>query len=350
MGLFSSTPMTRVKLTSGKFTRQHTNTKKGSRRAAFFSGMLSFTLLFTISGCQSLSQGLGQHIASQLASPDMDVPFFAQEKYQCGPAALASVLNFAGVATTPEQLVDEVWLPKRHGSLAMELSAAARARGFLVYPVSSETALFSELDAGHPVLIQQNLLFNWLPQWHFAVVVGYADNGNTLYLHSGQEKKKAVDLDWFENHWRKANRVGFAVIPKNQLPAQSTALELASAINDLSHSSQQPGTEYWRLAAKRYPESPIILFGFANALAQQSQFTNAVGQYQRATTIKSDFHAAWNNLADTYKQLHCKEKAQYAVHVALSFSPNNELYLATQQEIAALNGEAQCLLHSSSGN
>ncbi|MDF1781786.1 MAG: PA2778 family cysteine peptidase [Alcanivoracaceae bacterium] len=311
---------------------------------------MNITLLLALSGCQSLSQRPHQAGATQSASADMDVPFFAQEKYQCGPAALASVLSYAGVAITPEQLVDEVWLPKRHGSLAMELSAAARARGMLVYPVNTEAALFAELDAGHPVLIQQNLLFNWLPQWHFAVVVGYADSGDTLYLHSGREKKKTVDLPWFENHWRKADRVGFAVIPANQLPAHSTALTLATAIDDLSHSSQQPATEYWQLAANRYPHSAIILFGYGNALSRQANFINASTQYQSATKIKHDFHEAWNNLADTYKQLQCKEKALQAIHVALSLSPNNDLYLATQREINALDNEQKCLADDPSHN
>ena len=345
MGLYLSILVLRVKNTSEALTQQHSNTKKGSRRVALFSRALNIALLLSMSGCQSLSQHLDTHSATQSASAYMNVPFFAQEKYQCGPAALASVLNYAGASTTPEELADEVWLPKRRGSLAMELSAAARARGFLVYPVNTEAALFAELDAGHPVLIQQNLLFNWLPQWHFAVVVGYADDGNTLYLHSGQEQKKAVDLAWFENHWHKADHLGFAVIPTNQLPAQSTALVLASAIEDLSHSSRQPATAYWKLAAMRHPDSPVVLFGYGNALSQQSDFANAHAQYQRVTTIKRDFHAAWNNLAYTYKQMHCKKEAQAAIQIALSYSPKNDLYLATQHEISALNGELKCSLN-----
>ena len=34
-------------------------------------------------------------------------PFFPQEEYQCGPAALATVLNAAGVAVAPDDLVDQ---------------------------------------------------------------------------------------------------------------------------------------------------------------------------------------------------------------------------------------------------
>ena len=153
----------------------------------------------------------------------LPVPFYAQQKYQCGPAALASMLGYAGIAISPDALVDEVWLPERQGSLGMELVAAARARGLLVYPVNTEQHLLAELDAGHPVLIQQNLLFNWWPQWHFAVVVGEADRGALLYLHSGNREAMKVDRKWFDNHWRKADRSGYVMLPDGQLPAQTDA-------------------------------------------------------------------------------------------------------------------------------
>lgn len=37
-----------------------------------------------------------------------EVPFFPQEAYQCGPAALATMLGQRGLALTPGQLKDEV--------------------------------------------------------------------------------------------------------------------------------------------------------------------------------------------------------------------------------------------------
>ena len=45
------------------------------------------------------------------------VPFFPQEDYECGPAALAMVANAAGVKVSPETLVNHFYLPGRQGSL-----------------------------------------------------------------------------------------------------------------------------------------------------------------------------------------------------------------------------------------
>ena len=83
-------------------------------------------------------------------------PFFPQEEYQCGPAALATVLNVAGVAAAPDDLVDQVYLPKQHGSLQIELLAATRRADRIPYRFEPTlVALRAELDAGRPVLVLQ---------------------------------------------------------------------------------------------------------------------------------------------------------------------------------------------------
>jgi hypothetical protein len=53
-----------------------------------------------------------------------DTPFFPQREYQCGPAALATVLAASEVSVTADALVPEVFLPGRQGSLQSELLAA----------------------------------------------------------------------------------------------------------------------------------------------------------------------------------------------------------------------------------
>ena len=47
------------------------------------------------------------------------VPFFPQDDYQCGPAALATSMASFNVNVTPEQLVSQVYLPARQGSLQL---------------------------------------------------------------------------------------------------------------------------------------------------------------------------------------------------------------------------------------
>src|SRR3569623_1363896 len=118
------------------------------------------------------------------------VPFFPQERYQCGPAALATVLAWSGAAVTADQLVPQVYLPARQGSLQPELLAAARRYQRLPYVLEPDlAALLREVGAGHPVLVLQNLGLSWAPRWHNAVVVGYDLARDEVVLRSGAGRR-----------------------------------------------------------------------------------------------------------------------------------------------------------------
>ena len=135
-----------------------------------------FMALLLLSGCATQLQATklmdspppGLSTAVELRQ----VPFFPQERYQCGPAALATVLNWSGVTITPEQLVDEVYLPQRHGSLQVELMAATRRHQRLPYILEPDLqAMLDEVRGGHPVLVLLNLGLSWYPVWHYVVVM-----------------------------------------------------------------------------------------------------------------------------------------------------------------------------------
>src|SRR5207237_7460971 len=88
--------------------------RRKTQNARFAAGV--FVLAAVLGGCSSLmpqTAGLRESLAPQLHERVelKDVPFFAQDEYQCGPAALATVLANAGLKLTPEQLVPEVYLP-----------------------------------------------------------------------------------------------------------------------------------------------------------------------------------------------------------------------------------------------
>src|SRR5262252_3075355 len=94
--------------------------------AAFIQGCASWT-----PETKSLAQNRPAGIAG--ARELTEVPFFAQSQYQCGPASLAMVMTAAGVKVTPEELVPEVYLPERKGSLQVEMLAAPRRHGLVTY-------------------------------------------------------------------------------------------------------------------------------------------------------------------------------------------------------------------------
>ena len=159
-----------------------------------FLASIIFIALALLTGCAS-----GPQTRELLASPSdlplqaeiTEAPFFPQEQYQCGPAALATTLKHSGVDIQASKLVDEIYLPSRRGSLQLEILASARRHSRLPYRIARNLhSLFREVAAGNPVLVLQNLGLSFAPQWHYAVVVGFDLNKEEVILRSGTVQGK----------------------------------------------------------------------------------------------------------------------------------------------------------------
>ena len=121
-----------------------------------------------------------------------DVPFFPQTEYQCGPAALATILAHEGVPVDADGLVGAVYVEGLRGSLQPELLGATRRNARIPYVLEPEpSALFAELGAGRPVLVLQNLGIERVPVWHYAVVVGFDRDSDRMILRSGAERRRS---------------------------------------------------------------------------------------------------------------------------------------------------------------
>ena len=87
-----------------------------------------------------------------------EVPFNPQTEYYCGPAALASIISYRGLAVSPEQIAPLIYVPELKGSLQAEVVSATRQ--FDLLPVKLDGRLDSilrEIAAGNPVFVLQNL-------------------------------------------------------------------------------------------------------------------------------------------------------------------------------------------------
>ncbi|MEP3588167.1 MAG: PA2778 family cysteine peptidase [Marinobacter sp.] len=252
----------------------------------------------------------------------VDVPFFPQEKYQCGPASLATMLNSQGLNTDPEILKELVYLPGREGSLQVEMVAGARSHNMVVYPLKPDIeSLLTEVSAGNPVLVMQNLGFSWWPQWHFAVVVGYDHQDETLILNTDTRKHNRQPYEVFHNTWNRADRWAMVILPPDQLPATAELLTWLRAAHDLETTGHTLAAETaYRTAENHWMNEPAPLLALGNLAYAQKRFKAAANHLIRATERFPEFAEGWNNLAYALSAAGCSEQATHAMACAANLA------------------------------
>lgn len=258
--------------------------------------------LLALTGCASLDPGpSGSGPALAPSGVELGgVPFFPQEDYQCGPAALATLLVYSGVAITPDALVPQVYLPERKGSLQVELVAAVRRNGRIPVPIAPEaSALIAELSEGRPVLILQNLRLASWPAWHYAVVVGYEPERGVFLLRSGRTERLATPAAELRRTWALAGNWGLVVLRPGELPASDDPARYLEALAALEGRAEPAGLiAAYRAALTRWPEDFTARFGLANALRESGDLAGAERVYRSLLAERPGEPAVVNNLAD----------------------------------------------------
>ncbi|MCW8157531.1 hypothetical protein D7243_15160 [Stutzerimonas stutzeri] len=273
----------------------------------------------------------------------LDVPFYPQEDYQCGPAALATMLSQRGVTATPDALVDQVYIPQRKGSLQVEMVAAARSSGLLVYPLQPRLDnLLAEVAAGNPVLVLQNLAFDRWPQWHFAVVVGYDLSKQQIVLRSGTTKRWVGSFGEFELSWAKAERWAVVTLKPDQMPHTAQETVWLRSASDLEEVGQARAARIaYEAAAERW-ESALSLFALANSQYAAGEKTAAEESLRASVLLDPGFAIGWFNLSQVLAEQGCASLARDAHACAIRIAPNDER-LRVPLPVGEGGRAAQCL-------
>lgn len=303
-----------------------------------FSGALSVALLLAVAACATpqtvaVIDAPGD-LPSQAAVPE--VPFFPQEDYYCGPAALATVLGWGGLPATPDELALQVYTPERQGTLQNDILASARREGRLAVPVGSLRDVMREIAGGHPVLVFQNLGLSWYPQWHYAVAVGYDLERREIVLRSGREAERVTALETFERTWERGDHWALVVLPPDQLPVsadQDTVLRAAAGLERAGR-GPEAAAAYSAILA-RWPDSFAAHMGLGNVWFGDGDMTAAERAYRQAIDASPERAEAWNNLAYVLAARGRTEDAVAAAREAVRLSPGNEApYLDTLEEVS----------------
>lgn len=297
---------------------------------------LVILLAFGLTACSGLPVDVGGRSDTLPRQVELtEVPFHPQEAYQCGPAALATLLEYAGIKRSPAALTNEVYLPERQGSLQPELLAATRRAGLLPYVLEPKwEAVLSELAAGYPVLVLQDIGLPLLPQWHYAVVVGYERGEQRIILRSGTEPRQTMSFAQFDRRWQKSGRWAFVAMPPDRLPASAEESRYVAAAVALEKVAPEAAGRAYGLALDHWPGNLSARLGFGNVAYRRHDMAVAENAYRRATADYPEAAAAWNNLAMALHHSGRRAEALAAVRRAIEIGgPWQDYYTATEATI-----------------
>lgn len=232
------------------------------------------------------------------------VPFINQDIGHCGPATLTMVMNWNGRRVSTEEIAAQVYTPGMKGSFQTDMIGAARRNSMMAIPIEGLASLLAEISAGHPVIVFENLAFNWYPQYHYAVVYGFDLDQEKIIMHSGPEAGKRWDMKKFERSWMLGDYWGLVVLPPGELAASASELAHVTAAAALEKLEKTGEAEKSYMAIlNRWPNSLASLIGLGNLAFEKKNYKKSVEYLRRAVAAHPESMPAKHNLAIAEKKL-----------------------------------------------
>jgi tetratricopeptide (TPR) repeat protein len=231
----------------------------------------------------------------------VEVPFFPQEEYQCGPAALATLMTFAGARTTPDDLVPQVYIPERKGTLQVEMLAAPRRKNLVSYALAPRLEeVLREVAAGSPVVVLHGYGVWPFRFWHYSVVIGYERDAGHVILRSGTRQRQTMPFAVLEYTWKESERWAMVVSKPERIPVTAEENAYLGAINAMARvADAKSSTLAYGEFLKRWPENLTASIGMANALHASGHLKLAEAVLRDAMKRHGESVAVLNNLAQT---------------------------------------------------
>ncbi len=232
------------------------------------------------------------------------VPLIQQEAFYCGPTSIAMVMQWSGHDVTQDDIASLAFSPGAGGTYLADMIGSARRMGQLAVEINNFDALLSEIGAGHPVIVFQNLGLGIAPVWHYGVVTGYDLQKDEVYLNSGQLDQMVMPFALFERTWRRGDFWGLVVLPPDDLPVSVSETKVLQAAAALERVTQFKAAEtLYETGAAEWPDNWLWQFGLGNARYAQGDLRGARQALRQARRIAPDIPEIRNNLAQVESEL-----------------------------------------------
>ncbi|MEW6983462.1 PA2778 family cysteine peptidase [Colwelliaceae bacterium 6471] len=277
--------------------------------------------------------------AMALAYDIKNVPFYNQQAFYCGPTTLAEIFEYNDIKRLPEEIAPLLFIPKREGSLQLEMVAAIRQQGLLAYTERGNlNKLLYFVQNNIPIIVLQNLGLSWYPIWHYAVVKGYDLTTEKLILHTGDVENRHVDLSVFERTWQRANFWLLIALPGEHSLTQLEPFTYVSSAQDLITVKElSSGLTHLKNATILWPDYWLSYFLLGNYFLENAQnnenIKKAIFWFEKGYLYSAQQSLYLNNYAFALYKDNQLKKAKEIILQAEQLGPNNINIRATKNDI-----------------
>ncbi|HLO77675.1 MAG TPA: hypothetical protein VK196_14555, partial [Magnetospirillum sp.] len=161
--------------------------------------------------------------------------------------------------------------------------------GRLAYPLTGTAAMITELTAGHPVLVVQNLGVDSKPLWNCVVAVGFDRPQGQVILHAGNQAGKRMSLGLFERLWADSGQWGLVALKPGEVPAAARQPDYVKSAYALHRAGR-----YWEAVLaydaglSMWPGNADSLMGLGASLYLLGDRTGAADAYRTALATSAD--------------------------------------------------------------
>lgn len=223
----------------------------------------------------------------------------AQDRYQCGPAALESVFRYWGRDTGAEEISRAISPRGSRGVLNIALARYAQEQGFWQETRRQDwEQLRSWVRRGVPPIVMLQIGPRWVPVYHFVVLRGFDDRTGLVYANTGHPETRAMRYSHFLERWKRAGHWTLLLSPPERVDWE---LETAQAIDLgllLEKLQRLEAAERWyRKALEQDPTNVPARFNLANVHRKRGRWKEAKQIYEELFEEQLGWAAAGNNLA-----------------------------------------------------
>ena len=254
-----------------------------------------------LSGCASISHRVDPPAAFSSGEGCYleRLPAIAQRAYQCGPAALESVLRYWAQPADAQELRRALITPGARGVMNFVLANYPRTQGLWteVHQASRED-LRAWLRRGIPPIVMLRVGPLGIPTYHFMVVRGFSDPDGIYYANVGEAVPHAIHYAAFDRRWKDAGHWCLIVVPGERVDWELSAAEAGELAQLVERAGQLQLAERWyRAALVSDPENQAFQFNLANVYLRLHNWQAATLIYRDLLEASPQWGAVSNNLA-----------------------------------------------------